>query len=129
MKFKTIPRSLVALALLVIVSSFTYDAPLKKYSPVGTWEYSVQGVPEGYESGKMIIEEKDKVLKVNMALNEYSKTEGEKVDYKKKSLSFIVWVEAEEVTISGTFDGDKFAGMVSLSQGDFDMTATRVTEE
>lgn len=129
MSFKTISRSLVALSLLVIVSSFTYNAPLKKYSPVGTWEYSVLGVPEGYESGKMIIEEKDKVLKVNMALNEYVKTEGEKVEFKKKSLSFIVWVEAEEVTISGTFDGDKFAGMVSLSQGDFDMTATRVTEE
>jgi hypothetical protein len=129
MKFKTISRSLLALSLLVMVSSFTYDAPLKKFSPVGTWEYSVQGVPDGYETGKMIIEEKDKVLKVNMALNEYAKTEGEKVEYKKKSLSFIVWVEAEEVTVSGTFDGDKFVGMVSLSQGEFDMTATRVAAE
>ncbi len=129
MRFNTISRSLVALSLFVIVSSFTYDAPVKKFSPVGTWEYSIDGVPEGYESGKMIIEEKDKVLKVNMALNEYTKTEGEKVEYKKKSLSFIVWVEAEEVTISGLFDGDKFVGMVSLSQGDFDMTATRAAEK
>ena len=129
MRFNTISRSLVALSLFVIVSAFTYNAPVKKFSPVGTWEYSVNGVPEGYEAGKMIIEEKDKVLKVSMALNEYTKTEGEKVEYKKKSLSFIVWVEAEEVTISGLFDGDKFVGMVSLSQGDFDMTATRVAEE
>lgn len=129
MRFKTISRSLVALSLFVIASSFTYDAPAKKFSPVGTWEYSVEGVPEGYDSGKMIIEEKDKTFKVTMALNEYSKTEGEKVEYKKKNLSFIVWVEAEEVFVSGKFDCDKFAGVVSLSQGDFDMTATRVAEE
>ena len=58
MRFKTISRSLVALSLFVIVSSFTYDAPVKKFSPVGTWEYSIDGVPEGYDSGKMIIEEK-----------------------------------------------------------------------
>ena len=129
MNSKTISRSLVALLLVVFVSSFTYEAPAKKFTPVGTWEYAIDGVPDGYESGKMIIVKKDKVFKVTMALNEYYKTEGEKVAYKKKSLSFIVWVEAEEVTVSGTFDGDNFVGVVSLSQGDFDMTAKRVAEE
>jgi hypothetical protein len=126
MNSKTISRSLVALLLVVLVSSFTYEAPVKKFSPVGTWEYTIDGVPEDYETGKMIIVEKDKELKVSMAINEYYKTEGEEVSYKKKSLSFIIWVESEEVSVSGTFDGDLFDGMVSLSQGDYDITATRV---
>jgi hypothetical protein len=129
MKFKTISRSLAVLLLFVVASAFTYEMPAKKFSPVGTWEYTIDGVPEEYESGKMIIEEKDKVLKVSMAINEYFKAEGEKVEYKKKSLNFIIWVEDEEVSVSGTFDGDLFDGMVSLSQGDYDMTATRVAKE
>ena len=126
MRSRTISRSLVALLLVVFVSSFTYEAPAKKFTPVGTWEYTVDGVPQEYETGKMIIVEKDKEVKVSMEINEYFKTEGEKVSYKKKSLSFIVWVESEEVGVSGTFDGDLFEGMVSLSEGDFDITATRV---
>ncbi len=129
MNSKTISRSLVALLLVVFVSSFTYEAPAKKFTPVGTWEYAIDGVPQEYESGKMIIAKKDKSLKVTMAINEYYKSEGEKVSYKKKSLSFILWVESEEVTVSGTFDKDQFDGMVSLSEGDFDITATRVAEE
>ena len=129
MNSKTISRSLVALLLVVFVSSFTYEAPAKKFTPVGTWEYAIDGVPQEYESGKMIIAKKDKSLKVTMAINEYYKSEGEKVSYKKKSLSFILWVESEEVMVSGTFDKDQFDGMVSLSEGDFEITATRVTEE
>ncbi len=56
----------------------------------------------------MIIVEKDKELKVSLAINEYFKT------------------EAEKVSISDTFDGDQFEGMVSFSEGDYDITATRV---
>jgi hypothetical protein len=129
MRSLTKARSLAVLLLFVVASSFTYEMPAKKFSPVGTWEYTIDGVPEEYESGKMIIEEKDKALKVSMAINEYFKAEGEKVEYKKKSLSFIIWVESEEVSVSGTFDGDLFDGMVSLSEGDFDLTATRVAKE
>jgi len=61
MKSKTISRSLVALLLVVFVSSFTHEAPAKRFTPVGTWEYTIDGVPEEYESGKMIIVEKDKM--------------------------------------------------------------------
>jgi len=129
MNSKTISRSLVALLLVVLVSSFTYDAPAKKFSPAGTWEYTIEGVPEGYEAGSMIVVEKGKTVGVTMQLNEYYKTEGESVVYKKKDLSFVIWVESEQVSISGKFDGDSFSGMVSLSQGDFELQAKRKAEE
>ena len=128
MKSKTISRSLVALMLVVLASSFTSHAPVKKFTPVGTWDYTVEGVPEGYEAGSMIISEKGKSYGVTMALNEYYKTEGESVNYKKKNLSFVIWVESEEVRISGSFDGDTFTGLVSLSQGDFEMLAKKKAE-
>ncbi|MEN8204354.1 MAG: hypothetical protein ABFS28_17295 [Bacteroidota bacterium] len=124
----TISRSLVAMLFVVLASSFSYNAPANKFSPVGTWEYSIEGVPEGYDTGSMIIVKNGKNYGVIMALNEYYKIEGESVEYKKKNLSFIVWVESEEVSVSGTFDRDKFTGMVSLSQGDFEVIATRNAE-
>ena len=129
MNYKTISRIAVSLILVLLVSSFTFDVPAKKFSPVGSWEYSVPGVAEGYETGTMIISEDGEDYKVTMQLNEYFKTDAEKVVYKNKALSFSVWVETEEIKISGTFEGETFTGKVSYSEGDFDLKAVRKTAE
>lgn len=129
MNYKTISRLVVSMILLIVVSSFTFDAPAKKFSPVGSWEYSVPGVPEGYETGTMIIAEDGSGYKVTMQLNEYFKAEAEKVVYEKKVLSFSIWVESEEIEISGTFEDDTFMGKVSFSEGDFDLKAVRKAAE
>jgi len=129
MNNKNISKAVVSLFLVVLISSFTFDAPAMKYSPVGSWEYSVPGIQAGYEAGTMTISEDGKSYKVTMQLNEYFKVDAEKVVYKKKTLSFSVLVETEEVLVSGTFDGDKFTAKLSYSEGDFDLTALRKTAE
>jgi hypothetical protein len=129
MNFKNVFMGALAIMLVVLVSSFTVDAPPKKYSPVGSWEYSVPGVQPGYETGTMIIAQEGKDYKITMVLNEYFKTEAEKIVYNKKTLSFSVWVETEEVLISGFFEGDQFTGKLSYFEGDFDLTAMRIAEE
>lgn len=128
MNYRNISRGMIALLLVVLVSSFSYEAPAKKFSPVGTWEYSIPGVAEGYEEGSMVIVEKDKEYGVTMALNEYSTVEAENVVYKKKEIKFVVWVQGEEVVFAGTFDKDTFTGIVSYFEGEFDMTAVRKME-
>jgi hypothetical protein len=125
MNYKTISRVVISLILVIVASSFSFNAPAKKFSPVGSWEYSVPGVPEGYETGTMIIAEDGDSYKVTMQLNEYFKAEGEDVVYEKKALSFSVWVETEEINVSGTFEGDSFTGKVSFSEGNFDLKAER----
>ena len=115
--------------LVVLVSSFTFDASVKKFSPVGSWEYSVPGVEPGYETGIMHISQEGKDYKVSMELNEYFKADAEKVVYKKNTLSFSVWVETEEILVSGTFDADKYTAKLSYFEGDFDLTAIRKAAE
>jgi len=129
MNYRTILKGAVGLLLVVLVSSFTFDTPAKKYSPVGSWEYSVPGVQAGYETGTMIIDEDGKDYKITMVLNEYFKADAEKVVYNKKTLSFSVWVETEEVLVSGTFDGDNFSGILSYFEGEFNLKATRKAAE
>jgi hypothetical protein len=129
MNYKVVARVVLSLFLVVLITSFTFDAPAMKYSPVGSWEYSVPGVQAGYEAGTMTISEVGKSYKVTMQLNEYFKADAEKVVYKRKTLSFSVLVEAEEVLVSGTFDGDKFTAKLSYSEGNFDLTALRKTAE
>jgi hypothetical protein len=125
MIYKSVFRGVFSVILLIMVSSFTIDAPAKKYSPLGRWDYSVPGVGEGYESGTMLISEDGKEYKVTLQLNEYSRVVAEKVVYKKKEMSFTIYVETEEIQVSGSFDGDEFKGSISFSEGDFTITAMR----
>lgn len=128
MIYKPKLRGVVLMMLLIMVSSFSFDAPVKRYTPVGSWEYSVPGVQEGYESGTMTISDDGKDYKVTMQLNEYFKVDGEKVIYKKKGISFTIYVESEEILVSGFFDGDDFKGSISYSDGDFTITARRTSK-
>jgi hypothetical protein len=129
MSYKVVARVVLSLFLIGLISSFTIDAPAMKYSPVGSWEYSVPGVQAGYEAGTMTVIEDGKGYKVTLQLNEYFKVDAEKVVYKRKTLSFSFRVETEEILVSGTFDGDKFTAKLSCSEGDFDLTALRKTAE
>ena len=129
MNNNTFFRGVFSVIILIMVSSFTIDAPVKKYSPVGSWDYSVPGVGEGYESGTMLISEDGKEYKVTLQLNEYSKVVAEKVVYKKKEMSFTIYVETEEILVAGIFDGDKFTAKLSYSEGEFDLSAVRKAAE
>ncbi len=128
MHCKSVSRGFAALFLLVLVSSFSFEDPAKKYSPAGTWEYSAPDVPEGYQEGTMIVVEKDNGYGVTMALNEYNKVDAEKVKFEDQTLTFSVWVEGEEVKLKGTFEGDNFTGTVSYSGGQVKVTAVRKKE-
>lgn len=125
MSRKSFYISLSALMLVIMLTSFTIDSPVKRFSPVGVWEYSVPGVQPGYESGTMVIARDGKKYKVTLQLNEYFKVEAEKVEYKRKSLSFTVWVETEEIQISGSFEENNYSATLSYFEGDFELTASR----
>ena len=128
MNHKNVIRVAVVLLVMVLASSFVSEPLAEKYTPAGTWEYSVPGVQPGYENGSMIIAEDGKEYKVTMVLNEYYKTEAEQVVYKKKAISFSVYVENEEVKVNGNFEGDEFKGRLSYFEGDFDITAKRTAK-
>ena len=128
MNHKNVIRVAVVLLVMVLASSFVSEPLAEKYTPAGTWEYAVPGVQPGYENGSMIIAEEGKDYKVTMVLNEYFKTEAEQVVYKKKAISFSVFVENEEVKVNGNFEGDEFKGRLSYFEGDFDITAKRTAK-
>ena len=128
MNYRKISSISLVLLLFMLLSSFTSEDPVKRFSPEGSWEYSVPGVQPGYETGTMIVAKDGKEYKVTMALNEYYQVAGEKVVYKKKQLSFSVWVETEEIMVSGMFDEDRFTGTIKYSEGEFNLTAVRRSE-
>ncbi len=128
MNLKNIAGMMTGLMMMLLITSFTSDRAPAKYDPSGTWEYSVPGVPQGYDRGLMVITEDEDGLVVSIGPSEDYLAPAQDVELKKKSLSFKVIVEYEEVVVTGEFDNDQFSGKVSYVEGIFDMTAQRKTE-
>lgn len=127
MNRKEAVRAGLFLLFILVASSFATSHGPKRFTPVGTWEYSVPGVEAGYEKGSMVIEKENKEYIVTMHLNEYSRTLAENVVYRKKSISFTLLVEGEEIRVQGSFEGDEFEGSISYSAGEFSLSAKRAS--
>jgi hypothetical protein len=121
-------QGIMALAVLFIATLDMQSSPPAKFSPVGTWEYSVPGVPEGYDVGIMVITESEVGYIVEIGPSEDYLVKAEQVEFNNKELSLVVYVEYEEVRISGDFSDDQFKGKVSYVDGVFDLTAVKVPE-
>lgn len=129
MKQKNITGILLLLVLVIFTTSLTFAPGEKKFSPVGTWEFTAPEAPEGYTNGNLVISKKESGYAVTMEFNEYLKFNADNVVYKAKKIEFTVYIEAETVAISGTFDKDNFTGEASYSGGVIELTAVRKEEK
>jgi hypothetical protein len=121
---------LFILMSLVISATLNGAEPApKKFTPVGTWKFSAPSAPEGYNASDLIISKEGREYKVIFALSEYYKITASDVEYKKKNLSFTLYIETETVFIKGSFEEDKFTGTASYSEGVIDVSAVREKEE
>jgi hypothetical protein len=118
-------RGLSGILLVILVSSFTITTPAKRFTPVGTWDLTLVGVPYEYESIVMKINKEGKEYIVNMGTNDYDMTTTENVVYKKKNLTFTVIAGEYSIDFKIMFDKDTCKGTISLSEGVFDMTGER----
>lgn len=125
LSMKNISKGTAMLLVLFIVAAVSAEPTSWGYKPDGTWKYSTPSLPEGYQTGDMIIEKGEDGYKVTVMLNEYYKVEAQNVVYKRKAMSFTLYVESEAVNVTGTFKRKSFTGTVSFSQGTVDFTAER----
>ena len=119
----------ILMSLFITTTLYSAEPVPKKFSPVGTWKFSAPSAPEGYNASDLIISKEGREYTVVFALSEYYKITASDVEYKKKNLSFTLYIETETVYIKGTFEEEKFTGTASYSEGVIDVYAVRKKEE
>lgn len=88
-----------------------------KEALIGGWEYTVEGAPEGYNKGFMMIVNQGGIYKVQVQLNGGA-VNGENVVVKGNKVTFTVTVEGEKVSVALEASGSKITGTsVSPSNG------------
>ena len=124
MKNKILSLSVV---FIFVISSFSAQNTIHKNNPVGKWKFEAPYAPEEYSTG---------IIDIGLADNKYSaiimftgidyKMPGEKVKFENDTVSFGVYVEGNDVSISLKMDGNlKMVGKAVYSEGEIPLTLSR----
>lgn len=121
-------KKLILLFVLVAVFAGSADSSekIKIKNLVGEWKYEVAGVPQGYESGTIIFEEKENQITGAVKFNDGYKVDFKSVEIKDDMVTFGLYVEYDYITGKAKVDGNKMKGTVNSPDGEVPLTAEKV---
>jgi hypothetical protein len=98
---------------------------IAKDNLVGGWEYTVEGAPEGYERGFLLIVKQGDIYKAQVQ-HSGGAVNGENVVVKGNKITFTVNIEDEIVSVALEANGSKFTGTTtSASNGTMNVTGVK----
>lgn len=104
--------------------SKTEIADILKDNLVGGWEYTVDGAPEGYESGLLMIIKAGDIYKVQVQLVGGAMN-GTDIVVKGNDISFKLMVEGESVSVSLSAKGSQISGTSTSSSGTYNIKGVK----
>ncbi|MBE9509508.1 MAG: hypothetical protein IMY71_01415 [Bacteroidetes bacterium] len=121
--------SFLTLFLLCILQSGLLHAenPMKTYE--GTWKFTAEQAPFGYQAGTMTFEIKEDTLTgyLNFADSDYI-IEFQNIEINDGGITLEITVEYEQVPIRGSVKDNVFTGTATSPEGPIGFSATRVVK-
>lgn len=113
-------------AVLLLSSCATTQTSKREPSPVGQWDYSITGTPEGDFNGIMTIEEVNQTLTTKLMSNG-SELPIEKFVYDKalKKMAGELYYSGTAVLLDAVMEGDQITGTMSAGGMMFPFKAAR----
>ena len=123
--------AILFIAFIALPAMINAQQAPSKFKPVGKWLFEAPSAPEGYTFGSMEIAFAENKYSAAMGLpgSDY-KLPAEQVKFENDSLTFKLYIEGEEITISLKPEGaDKMTGKASFSGGEIPLTCNRDKEK
>ncbi len=90
----------------------------------GGWSYTVQGAPEGYQEGLLVIVKAGDSYKVQIQIAGGTLM-GENVRTKGHNIMFDVMIEGDKVAVDLAVNGSKLSGKTTSSEGTFTVSGVK----
>ena len=104
------------------------ENPMKTYE--GTWEFTAEQAPYGYQAGTMTFEIKENKLTGYLKFSESEYIiEFQNIEINDGGITLEITVEYEQVPIRGSVKDSVFTGTAESSSGPIKFSATRVVKE
>ena len=121
-------KSVLFLAVLLMgISAASAQSGNNKTNPAGKWKFEAPTAPEGYRAGaiEVALADNNYTTSISFAGSDY-KIPGEKTKVEKDSVTFMVYVEGNEVSISLKLEAAaKMSGKAVYSDGEIPLTLTK----
>lgn len=91
---------------------------------VGGWSYTVEGAPEGYQKGLLVIVKEGDNYKVQVQIGGGTLL-GENVKVNGNTITFDVMVEGGRVSVNLTAKGDTITGKSTSSEGSYSINGEK----
>ena len=102
--------------------------PMKIYK--GTWKFTAEQAPPGYQSGTMTFEIKEKKLTGYMKFSETEYAfEFQNIEINDGGISFEITVEYDQIPINGSVKDNVFTGSAASPDGPIAISATKAGKE
>lgn len=121
-------KKLLVLAFLVAIVAGTVNAAVTTSNKevVGEWKYEVPTAPYGYETGTLIIIEKEGALAGHIKFADDYKIDLKKVTFAEGILKCGLYVDYEYITIKAEVTGKELKGAVDTPEGEMKITAKKI---
>ena len=122
--------SFISLLLLLAMQPNLLHAKdsIKDYE--GTWKFTAEQAPFGYQAGTMTFEIKEKKLTGYLKFSETEYTfEFQNIEINDGGISFEITVEYEQIPISASVKDNVITGTAASPDGPVSFSATRVVKE
>lgn len=122
-------KQIISLLMMtfILLSSLSATESKQKSSPAGSWKFEAPYAPEGFTAGKIEVgmTGNDYTALISFAGNDY-KIKGEKVKFVNDILSFNVFIEGNDVTISLKMENpSKMTGKAVYYEGEIPVNLVR----
>ncbi len=118
-------KNLIVFAVLTLVISITVQAQesIAKYK--GTWEYTCNDAPYGFQTGKIVIEKVGDKYKSTTLYEDGSQNVADAVKVKNGMLIIETYVEGNFIKVELKKKESKLTGLVYTNEGSLDIVAKK----
>ncbi len=118
-------KNLIALTVLALIFNLTIQAQESVSKYKGTWEYTCNEAPYGFETGKIVIKKEDGKYTSTTIYNDGSTNKADSVKVKDGALIIETYVEGNYVKVELKKKKGKLVGFVYTDDGTLEITAKK----
>jgi hypothetical protein len=114
---------LVMILSFVFMTHFSFASDNKGI--IGTWKVTVSDAPYEYQNSSLLVSEVKGTLTAKIVFEDTREVKATNIQFNKDMLKFSVYLEGNEIQVTGKIENLKMTGTANTPEGDMKFSASK----